>query len=64
MGANRCTLCGVSHLGFSKKCLHFLNDVQIRVLLDDLRLSKEPKAMVDAARVVLRQELTRKLQAK
>ena len=62
MGADHCNLCGVTHFGFSDKCLHYLSVVQIRVLLDSLRQSNEPKAKVDAARVVLRRELARKLQ--
>jgi chromodomain-helicase-DNA-binding protein 4 len=62
MGADPCQVCGVAHFGFSDKCLHYLSVVQIRVLLDSLRQSNEPKAKVDAARMVLRRELARKLQ--
>jgi len=63
-GAGLCNLCGVAHIGLSDKCLQFISEAQIRLLLDNLRQSNEPKAWIEAARVVLRRELTRKSQAK
>jgi chromodomain-helicase-DNA-binding protein 4 len=64
MGVEHCKLCGVAHLGVSDKCLHYLNVIQIRIMLDSLRQSSEPQAQVEAVRVVLRRELAKKLQAK
>jgi chromodomain-helicase-DNA-binding protein 4 len=63
-GAGLCNLCGVAHVGVSDKCLVYMSEAQIRMLLDDLRHKNKPKAWIDAARVVLRRELTRKSQAK
>jgi chromodomain-helicase-DNA-binding protein 4 len=64
MGPDVCKLCGVAHVSFSEKCLHFLTAVQIRVILDSLRESKQPEAQIEAAREVLRRELFMKLNAK
>lgn len=63
-GIEYCKLCGIAHFGLSDKCIHYLNDIQIRMLLDDLRQSNEPKAQVEQMRKVLRRILTRKLHAK
>jgi chromodomain-helicase-DNA-binding protein 4 len=64
MGAEVCKLCRVAHFSFSEKCLHYLTAVQIRVILDSLRESKQPKAQIEAAREVLRRELVMKLNVK
>ncbi|KAE9377939.1 hypothetical protein N431DRAFT_435109 [Stipitochalara longipes BDJ] len=63
-GIELCNLCGVAHIGLSDKCLLYMSEPQIRILLDDLRQSNKPKAWVEEARVVLRRELTRKSQTK
>lgn len=64
MAVEHCKLCGVAHFGISDKCLHYLTDIQIRVLLDSLRQKNGPEAQIEAARSLLRQELVKKLQPK
>ncbi len=63
-GAEYCRLCGVAHFSLSQKCLHFCSDIQIRLMLDSLRTSKEPKPQIDAVREVLRRELAKKTRGK
>jgi len=52
-----CPLCGLAHFGNLTACPHLQDEVQIRLMLDALRKSHEPKAKVDALVERLRKEL-------
>ena len=56
-GLDYCGLCGLAHFGISSSCPHLGSDIQIRLILDALSRSPEPKAVVDAVGKKLRQEL-------
>jgi hypothetical protein len=52
-----CGLCGLAHFGISGTCPHLGSEVQIRLMLDALQKSNEPKAQVESVRQRLREEL-------
>ena len=56
-GAEKCGLCGLAHFSISRSCPHFSSEVQLRVMLDSLRTSKEPKPIRQALDDALRREL-------
>ncbi|KAH8701920.1 PHD/FYVE-zinc-finger like domain-containing protein [Talaromyces proteolyticus] len=49
-GVEHCGLCGLAHIGYQRTCPHLNSEEQILVLLQALKQSTEPKALVDQAR--------------
>ncbi|KAI6710743.1 hypothetical protein JHW43_006749 [Diplocarpon mali] len=52
-----CGLCGIPHFGFSRKCPCLCSEAQIRLMLDALPKSGEPRYRVTAIEAALRDEL-------
>lgn len=54
-GFEFCGLCGLAHYGagFSRNCPHLNSVTQCRAMLDTLRSSTEPKALIDQAKKYL-----------
>ena len=52
-----CRICGLAHFGFSRTCPNLSSEVQIRLMLDALENSSEPRMVVDQLRKILRKEL-------
>ncbi|OBT63870.1 hypothetical protein VE03_06637 [Pseudogymnoascus sp. 23342-1-I1] len=58
-GAEHCGLCGLAHYGFIQPgseaaCPHFSSETQVRLMLDALKMSTEPRDIVEPARSYLR----------
>jgi chromodomain-helicase-DNA-binding protein 4 len=48
-GVEHCNLCGLSHLGHEETCPHLKSEIQIGILLRQLKESTESKELVDKA---------------
>jgi hypothetical protein len=53
-GAEKCPLCGVAHYGYARVCPHIKSETMVRMMLDTLKNSSEPRYLVDAATKYLR----------
>ncbi|KFY07047.1 hypothetical protein V492_07495 [Pseudogymnoascus sp. VKM F-4246] len=58
-GAEHCGLCGLAHYGYvasgvKAACPHFSSETQVRLMIDSLKMSTEPREIVDEARKYLR----------
>jgi hypothetical protein len=56
-GVEYCGLCGLAHFSISRTCPHLSSEIQLRVMLDSLRTSKEPEPIRQALDDALRREL-------
>ncbi|PVH85370.1 hypothetical protein DL98DRAFT_511838 [Cadophora sp. DSE1049] len=52
-----CGICRMSHFGMGKSCPKMSSEVQIRLMLDSLNRSKEPRDQIDAAKKILEKAL-------
>lgn len=50
VGVENCPLCGLAHYGKNRVCPHLQSPVQVRRILEALKLSKEPPEYVELAR--------------
>jgi chromodomain-helicase-DNA-binding protein 4 len=58
-GVEHCGLCGLAHYGFIQSgseaaCPHFSSETQVRLMLDALKMSTEPREIIEPARMYLR----------
>ena len=53
-GVELCPLCHLPHYGFARVCPHIKSETMVRLMLDTLKNSSEPKYLVDAAVKYLR----------
>jgi hypothetical protein len=58
-GVEHCGLCGMAHYGFIQSgseaaCPKFSSETQVRLMLDSLKMSTEPKEIIEPARMYLR----------
>lgn len=58
-GAEHCGLCGLAHYGFIQSgsgaaCPQFSSETQVRLMLDALKMSTEPRHIIEPARDYLR----------
>ena len=58
-GVEHCGLCGMVHYGYTQSgvgaaCPHFSSETQVRLMLDALKMSTEPRDIVEPARNYLR----------
>lgn len=58
-GMEHCGLCGLAHYGFTQKgaersCPHLSSETQVRLMIDALKMSTEPKEIIEPARSYLR----------
>ncbi|KIW01020.1 uncharacterized protein PV09_07537 [Verruconis gallopava] len=53
-GVEYCNLCGLAHFGYGRVCPHLKSETMVRTMLTELKLSSEPKYLVDAAANYLR----------
>lgn len=56
-GVEHCGLCGLAHFGASDSCPHLMSEGQVRLMLDALKASNEPKEIIDMARAQLRSRI-------
>ena len=48
-GVELCPLCAQAHFGFARVCPHMNSETMVRLMLETLKLSPEPRELVDAA---------------
>ena len=53
-GVEHCGLCGLAHYGAPAICPHLESETQVRLMLDALRMSTEPRELVETARSYLK----------
>lgn len=53
-GPEHCNLCGLAHYGTARTCPHLSSETQVRLMLDALKTSTEPRESIEAARSYLR----------
>jgi hypothetical protein len=53
-GIELCPLCALPHYGHARVCPHIRSETMVRLMLDDLKHSSEPRYLVDAATKYLR----------
>jgi chromodomain-helicase-DNA-binding protein 4 len=55
-GYERCGLCGLAHYGASQRriCPHLRSETQVRLMIDALKVSTEPREHIQLARAYLR----------
>jgi len=53
-GVERCPLCGIAHYGYARVCPHIKSETMVRMMLETLRNSSEPRYLRDAATKYLR----------
>jgi hypothetical protein len=53
-GFELCPLCGIAHYGHARNCPHIRSETMVRLMLDTLKTSSEPRYLVDAATKYLR----------
>lgn len=58
-GVEHCGLCGLAHYSFIQSgseaaCPHFSSETQVRLMLDALKMSTEPRHIIEPARYYLR----------
>lgn len=53
----QCGLCGIAYCGAFDKCPHLMSEGQVRLMLDALKASTEPKEIIEMARTQLRTQI-------
>lgn len=63
-GLEHCGLCSIAHLSVSRKCPQTATEVQLRLMLDSLKHSTEPKEHLAATKQLLKRELAERIRRK
>lgn len=53
-GVEHCGLCGIAHFGHARVCPHVRSETQVKLMIEALKQSAEPKHLVEAAMKYLR----------